>query len=225
MRLYHYLSATHALSDIKNHRIKIAEISDLNDPFELMCFAQPNRTHRWLIGSTKTELGKDKGLICFSRTWRSPLMWSHYSDKHRGMCLGFDVRDDLVAPVNYVMHRPRFPRNPTPHTAFTLAYTKFYGWSYEEEYRGWVTLDQKDGDHYFYRFDEKMQLREVIVGPYCEVTDSTIKSLLITYRRRSVSIVKARPAFNAFEIVRQRRGFRKLFVPIGTIRASSADLS
>ena len=30
------------------------------------------------------------------------LMWSHYGDRHKGICLGFDVADELTRPVEYV---------------------------------------------------------------------------------------------------------------------------
>ena len=36
MLVYHLLTAEHALNDIENRRIKIAEIDQLNDPFDLV---------------------------------------------------------------------------------------------------------------------------------------------------------------------------------------------
>ena len=38
MRLYHFLSAENALDDLTNRRIKLSQIDDLNNPFELWCF-------------------------------------------------------------------------------------------------------------------------------------------------------------------------------------------
>jgi hypothetical protein len=40
VRVYHFLSAEHALDDIKKQRIKISEIGQLNEAFELWCVAQ-----------------------------------------------------------------------------------------------------------------------------------------------------------------------------------------
>ena len=28
-------------------------------------------------------------------------LWAHYGDKHSGICLGFEVEDQLVSPINY----------------------------------------------------------------------------------------------------------------------------
>lgn len=36
----------------------------------------------------------DIGISCFSETNDNILMWSHYSNKHKGICLGFDVNED-----------------------------------------------------------------------------------------------------------------------------------
>lgn len=39
---------------------------------------------------------QSRGILSLSRTPTSPLLWSHYSDSHRGICLGFD-RESLTA--------------------------------------------------------------------------------------------------------------------------------
>ena len=49
-----------------------------------------------------------KGVFSLSKTWRSPLMWSHYADEHRGICLEYDttkIPHPAIAPVDY--HSPR----------------------------------------------------------------------------------------------------------------------
>lgn len=37
------------------------------------------------------ELANDVGLFCLSKDFENPLMWSHYSNGHRGFCIGYDV--------------------------------------------------------------------------------------------------------------------------------------
>jgi hypothetical protein len=49
------------------------------------------------------EMGS-RGVFCLSETWRSPLMWSHYADEHRGICLEYDatqIDNPDLAAVNY----------------------------------------------------------------------------------------------------------------------------
>ena len=49
---------------------------------------------RWLlIAKIQNELKKryDRGVCCFSATFRNPLLWSHYGDQHRGLCIGYSL--------------------------------------------------------------------------------------------------------------------------------------
>lgn len=36
------------------------------------------------------------GITCFSKTANNILMWSHYANKHRGICLGFDIPEECI---------------------------------------------------------------------------------------------------------------------------------
>lgn len=47
------------------------------------------------------HMKKQIGICCFSALFDHPLMWSHYADKHKGVCLGFhlnpfDDRDRII---------------------------------------------------------------------------------------------------------------------------------
>jgi hypothetical protein len=77
MRLYHFTSAEHALNAVALQRLKIARITDLNDPFELIAAEVSKKTHRRALEGLRQTLDRDKGLLCFSETWDHPLMWSH----------------------------------------------------------------------------------------------------------------------------------------------------
>jgi len=83
---------------------------------------------------------------------------------------------------------------------------KYIDWKYEEEYRIWVGLDEKDEEtgHYFLDFTEKLVLREVILGARCTADRTKIKNLLNTYKHR-VEITKAKTATNSYTIVRDRK--------------------
>ncbi|MCP3722585.1 DUF2971 domain-containing protein [Paraburkholderia sp. CNPSo 3272] len=45
-----------------------------------------------------------RGVLSLAAHWDNPLMWSHYADEHRGMCIEFDTNDhrcDRLEPVAY----------------------------------------------------------------------------------------------------------------------------
>ena len=50
----------------------------------------------------------DKVLCCFSKEATNPLLWAHYSECHRGICLGFEISPSVassVKPITYVDKR------------------------------------------------------------------------------------------------------------------------
>ncbi len=205
MRVYHFLSAVWALDDIRKRRLKISTIDQLNDPFELWCVEQRDKRLRQALRGFKGEMVERFGMICFSRHWHNPLLWSHYADKHRGICLGFEVDDRELKPIFYADERPILRVPPTTESINELLFTKFRDWSYEEELRNWFRLDEREGEQYFYPFDSLVRLREVIVGPLYSSSKAEIENGLAGYS--GVTILKARLAFKTFRIVKNRKGF------------------
>jgi len=207
MRVYHFLSAIHGLDDIRKQRLKISEIDQLNDPFELWCVSQEDHRLRRALREYKKEMTKRFGMICFCKHWHNPLLWSHYADKHRGICLGFDVDDRGLRPVDYLEERSDLTMPPTKESADELLFSKYHDWQYEEELRNWFKLDEREDGHYFYPFDDFVQLREVIIGPLCATQKEDIENALKTYQD-TVTITKARLAFRTFRVVENLQGFR-----------------
>jgi hypothetical protein len=208
VRVYHFLPANHALEDIEKHRIKISEIDQLNDPYELLCTYQKHRRLRIVLQGFKQDMSARFGMLCFSRHWHDPVLWSHYADKHRGVCLGFNIDRRGMQEIKYVTKRPRLPIPPGEEDAKQLLLTKYRGWKYEEEWRSWIRLDERDPltGFYFYSFDGFVRLSEVIVGPLCDIRRTEIIEALRGYTKK-ISIIKARLAFKTFRIVRNLKGF------------------
>jgi hypothetical protein len=209
VRVYHFLPATWALDDIAKRRIKISEIDQTNDPFELWCVSQPNRSLRDELRDYRRTMTEKFGLLCFSEDWDDPLLWSHYADKHRGICLGFETDDRILKKVKYVKERLPLKLPITKETADHLLWTKYWDWKYEREWRSWLQFDERDGDHYFYTFETQpnfLRLREVIVGPLCETTEEQVRAAL-DGRYDDVKIIKARLAFKTFRVVIKKNAF------------------
>src|SRR5579859_4794235 len=98
-RLYHFTTAKHALDDLHNRRLKIAQFDDLNDPFELKSVNLCNPVHAQAFDGIekinfegyKAAVAQRWGVLCFSEEKTDVLQWAHYADRHKGICLGFDV--------------------------------------------------------------------------------------------------------------------------------------
>lgn len=209
MRVYHLLTAENGVSDISLHRIRISRIRDLNDPFEMLAVRVDDKESLNAFRSWADDFNQDQGLLCFSKRWHNPVLWSHYASKHRGMCLGFDVADKLLLDVHYTKDRlpVRFidgdPKQGLEQEFVQkLLRTKYAHWEYEEEVRVYVELDHsaiEDGS-YFYHFDDAVDLREVILGPLCELPIKRMRELVHSVYKR-VAVIKARLAFKYFDIV------------------------
>jgi hypothetical protein len=56
--------------------------------------ASESEAESWLLArQIERELRRhyEQGVCCFSTTYASPLLWSHYGDQHRGLCIGYGV--------------------------------------------------------------------------------------------------------------------------------------
>jgi hypothetical protein len=214
MRLYHYLPLEWAIDDLKKSRLKIATFNDLNDPFELIGYEMPGAEHRTFFRKLKRQLSGGMGVLCFSRSWQNPVLWSHYADRHKGVCLGFEVAEKIAVRVTYTSNRMEIDGSVL-HGQWTekhvkqLCSTKCKGWDYEEEVRVFAWLksnrDESTGLH-FCRFYSEVQLKEVIAGPLCMATQD-LRNAIPDHEAQGIALVKARLAFRSFKIVRDQRGF------------------
>ncbi len=80
-------------------------------------------------------------IYCLTPKPDSTLMWSHYAENHRGVCLEFNVANDLFRRACEVIYRKDYPRwapcdiHEKPGRVMELILTKLSDWLYEEEYR------------------------------------------------------------------------------------------
>jgi len=209
MRVYHLSDAQHALNNIALWRIKISRFSDLNDPFELLGINLMDQNLREAFRSTKERLDKNNGLLCFSQSWGNPVLWSHYADKHRGICLGFDIPDKLLTKVNYNKKLLSITDKKTGNLLNAklimseLLRSKFIDWKYEDETRFFVKLDHKTAEAglYFMPFSKILRLKEIILGPLCELSMENIRNLASIYPHK-IDVIKARIAYSTYKVIR-----------------------
>ena len=214
-RLYHFMEAKWALQAIGNRRLKIANLDEANDLFEMLAFRWDCEGQEADFLRIRKSLMEKHGVICLSKICGNPAMWGHYADNGKGMCLGFDVdlHDDngkeLVKKVCYVPNRL-----DTDLSRFTsdfeevkkLLYTKSSNWEYEEEWRLWISIVEEERDpvtnHQFFPFNGQIRLREILVGFRCE--EENIKRRLEKLAAGYPSppeITFPRPSSSAFELI------------------------
>jgi hypothetical protein len=214
MRLY-YMTTHEAATKyiLPERRMKLSLFNELNDPFELQPYSLSDKALRRLNGALKDHLAAKQGLICFSDNWKSPVMWAHYADKHRGLCLGFDIPEGdssgLVGPVEYNPERLQVTLDKEKpllglqgEYIRTLLFTKSKEWAYECEWRALANLEERDPvtGHYYVDFGPQLQLREVILGARNDTPVGQVAKL-VRGNAHPVKLFKARAAFHEFSMV------------------------
>jgi hypothetical protein len=205
-RVYHLTSAQFAIENISLGRMKVARILDLNDPYEFMSVNFRRRQKQILISDFKNKKHSDYGLLCFSQNWTNPVLWSHYGDRHRGICLGFNLARNIAEKVNYERDRvvlfdpPQGELDDNPQRKLRI--TKCNHWEYEQEWRVFVCLNEMlpEGAHYFCPFGDNLQLTEVIFGLECGRSLDAVRQLVATFHPNAVTF-KVRRAEQWFDIV------------------------
>lgn len=88
------------------------------------------------------------GVFCLCERCNDLLMWSHYSDGHRGYCLEFDKNIlNSLGVCRKVDYRKTYPivsdfRDSTRTVGHLCTFSKYEQWEYEQEWR--VVVDPKD---------------------------------------------------------------------------------
>jgi hypothetical protein len=206
MRVFYLTTAEFALSNIQKKRLKVTQIKDLNDPFELLAIEKPDQSLRAKLRRKIDQKNKTSAPICFSKKCSNPVLWSHYGDRHRGIALGFDVPDEKLREIEYFKRMFEFPHSrdclddvSLDQLVERLSYSKFDDWRYEAEYRQFFELDDLDLENtvYFAPFSDSLKLREVILGPRWKGDIQTIRSEVSS----TVRVRQARIAFRSFRVV------------------------
>ncbi len=171
MHVYYLTNEKYALDAIENRWLKASLFDDFNDPFELLAFNLSNKEQRKVWNNFRNYFSTKSGLVCFSSQWQNPVMWSHYGDKHKGICFGFDVNDVILKKVKYISTRRPFKVGETLNNhkinsallSEAVKY-KFKEWSYEREYRGIVPLKEKEANgHYFVNFSDDLYYKRLLL--------------------------------------------------------------
>lgn len=139
-----------------------------------------NTPEKWkkTINEAIKNIITKSGVCCFAGNESNLLMWSHYSNSHKGVCLKFDALKDpnffaspFPFPVKYQSDYPNYNYLKNKKDIIkTLILTKSDHWKYEEEQR--ILKINQVGLHKF----KKQALVEIIFG--CRCTEEEIKKYI-----------------------------------------------
>lgn len=151
--LYKYVSLNRVVDILDNHRLYLSDGKNFNDPFEITVTDKKNCKVRHIEGLH---------ILSLTNSFRNKLIWSHYTDSHKGVCLTVQVPNHLVYPICYSTERiyedsdiNNIISSSTKITKKSvdkdfsplsknkkMAYIKDKKWLYEKEYR--IVFDKED---------------------------------------------------------------------------------
>lgn len=220
VRAFRFLPARYALLALETQEIKVSRFDELNDPFELYGVNLASPEHRVKFREFKRWVSDRYGLLCFSRRWRNPLLWSHYGDRHKGVALEFELDDDIVLDVKYSPYRLRMDIEKaldrgwfSEQEADEVAITKSSHWKYEKEVRVSLELDRcrKRNGIFFEPRSDQIRIVGIVLGPLCDLSEADVQRKLP--KGKSIQITWGRLAFTSFNVVSNKAKKRHIVHP------------
>lgn len=143
-----------------------------------------------------------RGILCLSKKFDSPLMWSHYANNHKGLCIEYDMEYSGINKAKKIIYggsrelkvsliEKWLNCGVVPEEIENVCLlTKSKEWSYESEWRlfGQVGISGVDA-----------KIKSIIFGLNCK---DTTKAIVINTMAKAVSKVKF------WEIINDGVGFR-----------------
>ncbi|MEQ1611902.1 MAG: DUF2971 domain-containing protein [Hyphomicrobiaceae bacterium] len=146
----------------------------------------------------------DKGIVSFATRDVCPLMWSHYGDQHKGICVGYSVRDEAqqsLYKVKYGHARAVTARDVEAMLSGNDAarrrvdeavfVRKAAAWRYEHE---WRLIGHRGLQ------DSPLELEEVVFGLRCSDTVKFTVVSALAKRTRPLSLFEVFHQNGSFEL-------------------------
>lgn len=136
---------------------------------------------RWIDGNALPEeviesfkvRSQEFGVSCFARDWDVPLMWSHYADSHKGICVeyAFNPIRFAIKNLSFAQYHVQYTTDSSPTCFSELLFaphqvlgkviaSKHAAWSYENEWR-LVHFTEKNK---YVEMPEHMRISALILG-------------------------------------------------------------
>ena len=175
-------------------------------------FKNPRELQKFYNDLLFKEQDKYYGILSLSRRWNSILMWSHYSNCHKGFCVGFweeKLRNSgYFGKGGIINYDTKFPEikpkvakvpSDTIEKTFIQTHTKSEDWTYESEYRLVHNYFPKEPEPFerIINIDTEV-FSEVILG--INISQSDKKEIITICSNKKIPVYQAKPKDFLFEI-------------------------
>ncbi len=195
--LYKYVPLKYVKTILDNHRLYLSDGTNFNDPFEIT-----------ITDREKGSISHVDGLHILSLTnsFQNKLIWSHYTDSHKGVCLTVKVPNRLVYPICYSSRRvyknsdiDKIIEDSTKRskksvekpfsllsTNKKIAYIKDKKWIYEKEYR--IVFDKEDESGLIFddgKWYMSVKITNIYLGVNFDKNDSSCRDEILDACKRN----------------------------------------
>ncbi len=183
--------------------IKICKLNNI--PYNLTSEEQLKKVqNRW--NEIVNETNKRLRICSFSLINDSLLLWSHYSNEHKGFCVEYDFLDDgsirpFIQPIIYrdKVHKIEIFEEYTTMQMIASSLIKSSDWQYEQEWR--LTIFKQKDD-----FPHKISVpkpKAIYLGTRFDLNETSLKEELIDYSRsNNIPLIKMKKHPNEFRLVK-----------------------
>lgn len=221
-RFYHFIKAEYVENFLRTGLLKVTQLGHSNDCFEFRpAFSSLEVEKEWEDSICDAE----PCAICLSARMSSPVMWGHYGDKGKGVCLVFDLPIDKyvsdsffniyrISDINLPLGEVRYENEQyvvdkipsrgskvMNEMVMQLACMKAKDWEYEREYR--VLLPEREliADHgnLFYK-GLHQYCSAILLGWESVYTRLYMERLKALYGMNRVWVLSTYPSRERFEI-------------------------
>lgn len=198
--LYSFRNSTeYLLSELAKKELGVSSPEEFNDPFDCLILSSIRQTEqkkdfkeymkRHDIKTFIDELrkirvrcfiGEDNAIIN-TPPFLNTLMWAHYANSHKGICIKYSVNEDspllcnkdmgnlIKGRLDHVIYSDLFLENKGVLNYDECFLTKSSVWEYEDEYRLVYYDAQKDAKHYTIPLDELgIKIEAIYFGLNCD---------------------------------------------------------
>jgi hypothetical protein len=168
-----------------------------------------------LISDSQKDVNKKHGILCLTEKHKNLLMWGHYADSFKGICLEFSTQFEQfnkIIPVIYQENLTHFsfskilnniiqPDQMNTSELIKLYSIKYTDWDYEKEWR----CLHINGEQLFVH--EQQALTGVYFGPNIDETLKEIICLIIQGNNNHTKFYIGKLSADKFEITFEEKSY------------------
>lgn len=181
----------------------------------------PNNFGEQFYNRAIINLNSKIGIFSLSRRWDSTLMWAHYTNSHKGYCVGFNRDSDffhfkgnpydptfMIQPVKYSDERIKVPIEEGVKIDTRILLTKAKDWQYEEEERIISLLSLSAKTIKFEPYDIDLfriphnTISEIIVG--ANILPNDYEIVYKFCKEKNIELYKSIMSRTKFDMIREK---------------------